>query len=85
MIGQLYAGMAFYNHMLFCLPAPDWLSTRCKTRSRQVTSDLPTPITLDATSPAIIPNEAATLDMPVTIASPVQEALAMAPDTPAMV
>ena len=43
------------------------------------------PITPGAASPTIIPSTAATLTMPVTITSHVQEALATTLDTPAKV
>ena len=61
--------------------------TKCKTRRRQVTSILPTPINLGAASPTIIPNVATTLGTPVTITTQAQEALAATTvlDTPAMV
>ena len=61
--------------------------TRHKTRRRQVTGILPMPIPLGVTSPTIILSVATTLDMPVTIMTPTQEALAATTvlDMPAMV
>ena len=60
---------------------------RHKTRRRQVTGIPPMLITLGAASPTIIPSEAATPGMPVTIMTPVQGALTttIVLDIPAMV